>query len=104
MKEMALMAGIFGHWPDPGYGVNTPCQLYQLQFVIALLQNRFAAVTDRRYSLGLTGNVFGETPNTAGEDARAPQEPDVRAAIVLMELRPVFTPFANWADGSMLNI
>jgi len=24
----------------------------------------------------LAGNVFGETPNTAGEDARATQNPD----------------------------
>jgi len=32
------------------------------------------------------GNVFGETPNTAGEDARAPRKPDVCAATVFMEL------------------
>jgi hypothetical protein len=27
-------------------------------------------------SRGLAGNVFGKTPNTAGEDARATQNPD----------------------------
>jgi hypothetical protein len=31
-------------------------------------------------------NVFGETPNTAGEDARAPQDNDASAATQFMEL------------------
>jgi hypothetical protein len=31
-------------------------------------------------------NVFGETPNTAGEDARAPQNPNVAAVTVFIEL------------------
>jgi hypothetical protein len=32
------------------------------------------------------GNVFGETPNTAGEDARAPQYSGDLAATVFMEV------------------
>jgi hypothetical protein len=30
-------------------------------------------------------NVFGETPNTAGEDARAPQTEGILAATVVFE-------------------
>jgi hypothetical protein len=40
----------------------------------------------KKCSGGLMGNVFGETPNTAGEDARAPENPDDGAATVFTGL------------------
>jgi hypothetical protein len=40
----------------------------------------------KQCSGGLMGNMLGETPNTAGEEARAPQNPDGWAAAVFMEL------------------